>query len=157
MKSKELDEWMDDEENKKYVITDQDKVMQLSIDKGEDCRIFPSDFDRVVIVKKKETYGERTSCPGIKMSLAVFQQTYKEEERKKLLIKTEQVTDPVTGKEDAIVRIFDHPIGAQRFEIYRDDAVKKESEVGDSVAGSVEDAQEHWRSVAEGIYNPSNL
>ena len=34
--------------------------------------------------------------------------------------------------------------------------MEKESEVGDSVAGSAEDAQEHWRSVAESIYNLSN-
>ena len=100
-------------------IVDKDKVVQILIDKGESCGIFPSDFDKAVIVKKKEAYGDRTSCPGIKMSLALFQQTYKEEERKKLHIKTEQVTDPVTGKEDAIVRIFDHPIGAQRFDLQR--------------------------------------
>ena len=157
MKVQALKEWMDeDPENKKGFIDDKEKVMQILKDKGDDCRIFPNDFDKVVIVKKKESYGERTSCPGIKMSLTLFNSTYTEEERKKLHTKTEEATDPATGKSDTIVRIFDLPIGAERFDIYRDDGVEKQSEVGDSRVGSSKDAEEHWRSVAEGIYNPAD-
>ena len=57
MMSKELDEWMEDnEDNKKQFIADKDKVVQMLIDKGEDCRIFPSDFEKDVIVKKKDKH-----------------------------------------------------------------------------------------------------
>ena len=90
------------------------------------------------------------------MTEALFNATYKEEERKKLHFKKEQSINPITAKEEVIIRIYDHPIGAERFEIYHDTGVEKEELIGDSHVGDEEDAQEHWRSVGEDIHNPSS-
>ena len=157
MDGKKLDEWVqEDESNRKAFVDDKEKTVQILIEKGDDCRIHERDFDRTIVVKKKERYGERSIQGGIKMTEAIFNQSYTAEEIKKLHFKKEKQVHAITGKEEMIVRIFDHPIGAERFEIYHDTGVEKEETVGDQHIGDADDAAEHFRSVAEDIHNPSS-
>ena len=54
------------ESNKKAFAEDKARIVQILIEKGDDCRIHGRDFDKVVIVKKKKSTVRERSQVGSK-------------------------------------------------------------------------------------------
>ena len=107
MKARELETWVGEtEENKKEFVDDKDTVVELLKEKGEGCRIAQSDFDRTPKVENVESDGERRVQAGIKMTEALFNEQYTEEERKQLHVKKESQTVPVAGKVENVIDLL---------------------------------------------------